>query len=408
MQMGKVLTRQRLSAAFEILMVWMLVWAGAVLVSIALDAMDPQNPGETRFGGDYSAFHSAGLLTQRGDPAGAYDPARHRPINLELRPDIEDDKLPWRYPPPALAVAAALAHLQMEIGLLLFLGLGIVLFGAALRRAGFGWRALVVGFGFPGSILVLTFGQTGFLTAAALVAGFAAMIRGQAQPAQQWWAGLWLGLLAFKPHLAVLVPMAVLAMGQWRTVLAGLGTMAVLYLVSYLAYGPDPWLGFMAEMGKTHEILLSFDENIYLLTSSYGALRLAGAAFEMALGGQILATLFAMVITAWVWWQVRCRQVPPLLALALCCAATPLALPYTFTYDMPVMVPGIVLLWRAGDWRSRLAVSYCWLSPTLHVLLAEESGIAFGVLGLWLLVLMLLRAAWTARKNHLAHLPAAA
>ena len=54
--------------------------------------------------------------------------------------------------------------------------------------------------------------------------------------------GLILGLLTFKPQFCILVPIALLAAGQWRALLAsGLSALA-LVIVSGLVFGLDLWL----------------------------------------------------------------------------------------------------------------------------------------------------------------------
>jgi hypothetical protein len=59
------------------------------------------------------------------------------------------------------------------------------------------------------------------------------------------WAGLALSLMLLKPHLAVLVPVALLCSGHWKTVAAWAGAVSVMVLLSVASLG---WSG-------THEYL---------------------------------------------------------------------------------------------------------------------------------------------------------
>ena len=54
-------------------------------------------------------------------------------------------------------------------------------------------------------------------------------------------SGVLFGLLAFKPQLGVLVPIALVAAGLWRTIAAAVATVLVCIVASSLAYGVGLW-----------------------------------------------------------------------------------------------------------------------------------------------------------------------
>ena len=58
-------------------------------------------------------------------------------------------------------------------------------------------------------------------------------------------AGVLFGLQAYKPHLALMIPVALLAGRQWRAFVAAGVTVGVLLLASLALAGWDSWRGFL-------------------------------------------------------------------------------------------------------------------------------------------------------------------
>jgi len=58
-----------------------------------------------------------------------------------------------------------------------------------------------------------------------------------------------LGLLCYKPHLALLVPVALAAGGHWRAFGAAAVTVAVVVGLSVALFGVEPWRAYLAELG---------------------------------------------------------------------------------------------------------------------------------------------------------------
>ena len=147
---------------------------------------------------------------------------------------------PWAYPPSFLLMLLPFAPLgffgsyvafQVVTGALLAVALrssaGAVLPSGAL---------LVAALACPASAINAINGQAVFLVAALIVGGFGLLER------RPYLGGLVLGLLTFKPQFCILVPIALIAAGQWRALLAsGLSALAMM-LASGLIFGWDLWL----------------------------------------------------------------------------------------------------------------------------------------------------------------------
>jgi alpha-1,2-mannosyltransferase len=76
----------------------------------------------------------------------------------------------------------------------------------------------------PGLLANAVVGQNGFLSPA-LVGGALLLLPGSATV-----AGCLIGLLAFKPHLGILLPIVLVAGGYWRAIAAATATLGLLVL----------------------------------------------------------------------------------------------------------------------------------------------------------------------------------
>ncbi|HET9780377.1 MAG TPA: glycosyltransferase family 87 protein [Candidatus Dormibacteraeota bacterium] len=90
--------------------------------------------------------------------------------------------------------------------------------------AAVGWLPVIYG---------LQLGQPGLLVAAGVAVSYALLRAGH-----QWWAGIALGAMVFKPQLAFLLPLALVAAGQYRAFAASAIALGALALVSVIALGP--------------------------------------------------------------------------------------------------------------------------------------------------------------------------
>jgi hypothetical protein len=193
------------------------------------------------------------------------------------------------------------------------------------RRAG-DHRALFLG-GIilcPATAFTLGAGQNSFMSAGLVTAGIWFMHR---RPKL---AGLLLGLLAFKPQLALLVPVALAAAGAWTAIVAAATTVAALLLASLAVPGLPLWRGWL-------HLFLSGDPAFHHWVEAgrkYGdsvftCLQLAGVPPVWANCGQVAAILLG---AACVWHAFHAR-LPESTRLAVLLAAMILAAPHVGDYD---------------------------------------------------------------------------
>ena len=207
------------------------VFASYVVVCVKMLAT-----GTTAHGfGDFYALWSSAIVTHDGAPSLNYDAdALHlRQIALGMNPHEYN---PFPYPPTFLLVLAPLGALGRAAAFLLFMSTSLALYvwamagGRALR-----WPWILGALCAPATGVTLISGQTGFLSGALMVGGL------RLAASRPILSGILLGLLTFKPQLGVLVPIALVAAGLWRTIASAVVTVAVCMLASSLAFGFEIW-----------------------------------------------------------------------------------------------------------------------------------------------------------------------
>ena len=93
--------------------------------------------------------------------------------------------------------------------------------------------------------------------------------------ARQFQAGLVFGLIAFKPHLAIVIGLAMLLKGQWRFVLGSLVTLSVLMGGSMLFLGWEPYAAYFEMVAGTGNYIQTGGYDLTDAHSLWGATQLA-------------------------------------------------------------------------------------------------------------------------------------
>jgi hypothetical protein len=157
---------------------------------------------------DFSAFYQAGRLADEGRPAAAYDDAAMVAAEQAAFPGTTA-RLPWNYPPSFQLLMAPLAALPYGAAWLVWTLALYGLYALLARRLaepGRRWLLLLA----PGVAVNLLVGQNGLLSTLLLGAGVLGLAR---RPLV---GGALLGLMSYKPHFAVLIPLALVAVRQAR------------------------------------------------------------------------------------------------------------------------------------------------------------------------------------------------
>ncbi len=292
--------------------------------------------------GDSFALWSWGRFVGDHAAAAIYDPLALRSAQLALGMD-PGASYPFAYPPSFLLLLWPLGQVPGAVACaaLVLVSLPLYLWATLGRN----WRlpALVAALAAPTTAITIVSGQTGFVAAALLAGG---MRLAAPNPVA---GGVLLGFLTYKPQLGLLVPVALVAARLWRTLaVAGLTAIFLVALTSIL-FGAAVWPGWAAALpGFSHQFATESGEIVHLMPTVLAALLQQGVAPATAQLVQWAATAAAAAIV----WTLF-RSGPRQLAGAGLLAASLLATPYAFVYDMPIVTTAVIWLvaerHRAGD-----------------------------------------------------------
>jgi hypothetical protein len=152
------------------------------------------------------------------------------------------------------------------------------------------------------------------------------------------WAGLALGVLACKPQLAVLLPIALAASGAWVTLLSAAATSLGLGVLASLLYGWEIWPAWLAMLPGYNAKFVTETTLLRHQPTLAATLQALGCPAGIATVGQLAAAaLVALTV-----WRL-CRRMRGDVADAAVIVGTFVATPHALVYDMPVVTVALLL-----------------------------------------------------------------
>ncbi len=356
----------RLWAWCRILAVAMLLWAGLSVTQAIVGA----GGAGADLGADFTCYYSASRLALSGSPEAVYDPAKLSAAEHADRTLPAGGFFPFYYPPPYLLLCLPLALLPYWPALILFLSAGLAPLLLALRRILPAPIPLLPALAFPGVLVTAGTGQNGFLSAACF-AGF--MLFADPRPIL---AGVCLGLLACKPHLAVLAPIALLAAGRWRSLAAAATTFLALSAASVLAFGTAPWFAFLRQAPHASSAITGGMADQTKIMSAFIAVRLPGGSVLLA---AIVQAVLALAVMYALIRFIRTRPGGQAEGAALAAAAL-LATPYLADYDLACLAPPMAFALARGaaagfGKADKILLMITYISPLLARGIAARTGL---------------------------------
>ena len=305
-------------------------------------------------GSDFLAFWGAGKAVAAGDPAAAYD------LAVQQRVQTGAGSKGWFAfvnPPPFLFLAAPLGLLPFALAWPLWVVVTYALWATVTVRAF--PRLWPIVLAYPGALIGATHAQTGLLTGALLV--FAAS-RLDRRPLA---AGAAIGALIIKPHLALLTPFWLGAGGRWRSFAAAGASVIALLTLSVLVFGPPILSAYAGSWDASAKLMREADRDFLLrMCSLYAPLRLyVGNGIGLALAGALTLALSAVALLSW-----RRFGGDPRASGAAVLAATALASPYLFNYDLAFLIVPTLWLVEQGQAKGfrdyeKIGLVLLWLAP---------------------------------------------
>jgi hypothetical protein len=373
------------------------IFAGLfALTTVVWIALSPGliDPNGKPIGTDFMTVWSAGKLALGGEPAAAYDYARHLEVQRQALPWGEDQETPyygWHYPPFFMTIACLLALVPYGAALAAWTAATLPLYLAAIRAIVPYRRWPLFALAFPAVFVNLAHGQSGFLTAGLMGLGLLLL---ETRPVL---AGVLFGLLAYKPQLGILLPIVLLADRRFLAFTSAALTTVTASVLSYFIFGAETWRAFISSVTVTRTLVLEQGAMGWeKMQSAFAAMRMLGAGIEAAYAVQAVVTIGAALAAIWIW---RRPVALPLKGAALVTAAL-LATPYVFDYDMMLLALPIAWLAVEGlrtrflDWE-KIALFGLWLLPIMSRAVGSL-GLPIAPVVLSIFLLLILRRAASA------------
>jgi hypothetical protein len=199
-------------------------------------------------------------------------------------------------------------------------------------------------------------GHNGFFSAAFFGLSLVFMER------RPWVAGIFLGLLTYKPHLGLLFPVALLASRNWRAIGSATLTAAVLVIGAAVAFGYEGWTSFFAALTDRTPSLAAASGFELEVQSIFGFAHWLGASTWTSWSAQVSVSL-TVIIGIWTLWAAPISYNLKAAALS---AGSLLVSPYTLPYDLIVLSIAVAFFIKEGLARGflpgeRTAILICWL-----------------------------------------------
>ncbi|MDE2228793.1 MAG: DUF2029 domain-containing protein [Alphaproteobacteria bacterium] len=283
---------------------------------------------------DFASFYAAGDLANSDAPALAYNQAAHFAAEQRVtEPGIQYQF--FYYPPVFLLICSLLARMPYLVAFIVFEGVSLALYLLVARRilGESGHAMLAPLLAFPSVLWTLGLGQNALLTATLFGAGTLLVDR------RPGWAGIMFGAICYKPHLGLLIPVALIAGRRWRTFATAAATVAALVAASIGLFGWETWQAYLTAAIDSHSTYELGRINLAFMISPFGALRVLGGDVGPAYAVQGLATLTAVALVGFVWWRNMSREI----RCAVLAATTIVAVPVILLYDL--MLGAVAAAW---------------------------------------------------------------
>ncbi len=305
---------------------------------------------------DFTNLWAGGMLARAGHLTTLFDVPQYRHF-MSGYFHATLSHMEWSYPPHLLLLGLPLAHLSLLNAYLLWTVGTWGLLAVLLRRQEFDWPQFATAAFSPGVFYSIFIGQNGCLTGFLL---FGCLSLARSRPVL---AGALLGILSVKPQFCLMAGIALLAMGNWRAVLAVLVTASSMVALTTWLWGIEVWqlwyndtlpymVNLMDESYTLHGTMLA-------ITPFY-MLRDLGVQVSSAMAVQGVITIMCAGSTWYLW---RREILPQSHRIAVTLLLTLLATPYAQAYDMVGAGIAVALLMNLPGISARITLYALWTLP---------------------------------------------
>jgi hypothetical protein len=365
------LTQDRASAFARVLLVLLI---GSVAIS-------PWAAPTLNIGHDFAAFWTSAKLALDGRAGNAYGEPERAALVALLEPG---NYAPFFYPPTALLFWLPFALVPFGTAAVLWLTATGAAYATAIRAILKG-GSIVPAIAFPAVLVCALFGQNS-LFSAALLGGSAATL--DRYPVI---AGVLLGVLTYKPQLALLAPLFLISARRWQALAAASATSLLMIVGATAVFGIESWRGFIGVLPEASAWNVGGAPGFDKFASPYAAIRLLGGSSDLAWFIQLViafTAITALIVVSW-------KRPGGAAEISLLTAATGLVVPFFVNYDMVIFaIPGAWLTSQAvaHGWLpyERAALAALYLTP-FAMIAASSNGVPLAPIAVIALTILIIR-----------------
>jgi len=296
----------------------------SVLIYIALIQWGVLMTIDIPISSGFSSFYSAGALAGQPDPTRVYDLDAHRAMQQAIYGDKRISCYYYFYPPFLLLILDPLAKLPYLAAFYVWGAAQTALYLAGIRQI-IGKTSLWPFIAFPAAAISFALGQNSLLTASLFAFGLS--MRDRNRP---FLAGVILGLLAYKPHFGILMPIAFVAGREWKMIAGAVASISMLTAVTTLVFGFSIWPAYLHLFQTTAQDAFESGRVTYNgLISAFGSVLLAGGGKQAAYAVQAAFSVGSALLVYTLWRHTANNAIRCLSLIA----GTMLSMPVILFYD---------------------------------------------------------------------------
>ena len=315
---------------------------------------------------DYIAFWSASHLALSGHPELAYN---SKILHETSKTAVHNaPNFHWLYPPTYQAIILPIALLDYKLSFFIFISISfLALFTATIKSINN--IPIIIALAFPAIYSVIYYGQNSFLTTALTILALINIER------RAILSGITLGLLTIKPHMAIVLIIALIAGRHWRALITTLLSSITLAYLSYLVLGSAVWVKFF-EIPKVAAHLL---ENHLLswnsMTSIFVSAKILGASNLLAYTTHFIFSAIMLIIMITTWRKSNDIG----LKSSIATLSTLTFSPYMFDYELIFLSIPLVFLTAHSikhgwlRWEREIYTA-TWIFPLVNFILPDIGG----------------------------------
>ena len=312
---------------------------------------------------DYPAFLTGWKMVASGQSGSLYDLAAQAKVQHALiNGSFKNDVLPFNYPPYIATIFGALGRVSLTTGYWIWAATNVALAGVLLlllrritRLVGTEWKRYALWVLAVAPLWAAFIGGVFSMWITVGVAGFVlATLEGR-----QFSAGIWLGLVAFKPQYLPVLIVFMITRRMWKALAGAAAIGATLFAISLPTVGIEGWRGFLSLLQKfsgngsrmnAHAELMWSARGVITRLVEEGTLYAASDDRWLALSHDKLTEKISYVLfgIGMVCVAALGRKINLRIHLALAVCVMVIVSPHGHSHDTLLMVIAVGLVWSVA------------------------------------------------------------